>query len=591
MFAPRLHSDLTLACGGWLLLALLGCVVLVRFDIAERREVFRTEARAVHRLLGQQAAQNDAVMDLLGLLQAERDGDNRRTERLGDDLSRRYPQIVAIARRVAGQAWPVDWPGLDVAEAASAASMVSAASATSFSSSGAPSTSAMPPSAMPSGAMPSGALPHGASAGDHAPAMADFDPVTGRYSLVLAGDPVSHALRIDARRLVAQAQWPLRAAGPFEVRLLSAGLGPLMDSGPADAERPFGLTQGFVFEEAIDSASQPLTLLIRHATGPGAWPWRQLAAWVAVSAMLAATLLSVVRVRQARRQAREAARLARVARLDSLGELAAGIAHELNQPLAAVLASTQAALRVLPAATVAGAAGGAESKVGPEQDATLAAEDAALAHEALHLAASQARRASEVLNRMRRLVEPGRTDRAPGPVDLERLATAVLTLMAPELRQAQVRVRLSGRAPTAFADPVAIEQILHNLISNALQAMTRQPGLQAPPAGPADRAGDRRPMRRQIDIGLSGSGDRAMIAVRDHGPGLTPEVRARLFEPFFTTRADGLGLGLALCESLARGQGGELTVTVTEPGQGAEFVLALPRRAAGAPSTDRGPSA
>lgn len=555
----RLSSDLKLACAGWLLLALLGCVVLVRLDIAERREVFRTEARTVHRLLGQQAAQNDAVIGLLALLRGDPDAGSGRDDGWVADLSQRYPQIAALARRAAGQEWPVDWPGLDAAEALSAAAARSSSGA-------------------------DGATSAGPGIRRFTPAMAAFDPATGQYCLVLAGNPVSLALRIDAGRLAAQASWPLRARGPFEVRLLSAGHGPLMGSGAASVERPFGLTEGFVFEEVIDSTSQPLTLQIRHATGPAAWPWWLLAAWLAGSALLVATLLSLHRVRLIRRQAREAARFARVARLDSLGELAAGIAHELNQPLAAVLSSTQAALRVLP------------PLVTPGQAATIDADDAVLAHEALQLAVSQARRASGVLNRMRRLVEPGRSDRASGPIDLERLATAVLALMAADLRQAQVRTRLSGRAPTAWADPVAVEQILHNLISNAWQAMTRPEAALAAQAATAGmgRSGYRRLAVRQIDIVLSGTDARAMIAVRDHGPGLIPEVRARLFEPFFTTRRDGLGLGLALCESLARGQGGELTATMIEPGQGAEFVLALPRWTAGPsarpPRNPSGPS-
>ena len=481
---------------GWLALFLAGALLLVRLDIAERREAFRVEARTAHRLLSQQAAQNDAVLATLGLMEV----DGHAAFRSLAGLPRLYPQIVDALRRGPTERWPDAWP-----DAPTELVRAEASSATE------------PPATR------------------HA-VMTDLDPVTGHYGLVLAGERASHALRIDARRLSEASDWPLRPGAPVEVRLLAGGSQLVLQAGVGADERPFTLTEGFVFEQPIDVPSQPLTLSIRHATGPAAWPWWRLLAWGVISGLVAAMLLAMTRARQARRRAAEVARLARVSRLDSLGELAAGIAHELNQPLAAVLASTQAALRVLPG-----------------EDAA----DAALARQAMTLAAAQARRAADVLSRMRRLVEPARTDRPRRPLRLDRLIADLLSLMAPEIRRRAVTIRIVGQAGPAFADPTAVEQILHNLISNALQALDGQPG------------------DRQIDIVLSETADRLRIAIRDNGPGIAEDVLPRVFEPFFTTRPGGLGLGLALCESLARAQGGQLDVGT--PRRGAEFVLSLAR--------------
>ena len=477
---------------GWLGLFLAGALLLVRLDIAERREAFRVEARTAHRLLSQQAAQNDAVLATLSLMEA----DERSVFRSLAALPRLYPQIVDAFQRGPTEPWPDAPTELVRAEASSAAE---------------------PPATR------------------HA-VMTALDPVTGHYGLVLAGERASHALRIDARRLSEASDWPLRSGAPVEVRLLAGGSQLVLQAGVGADEQPFTLTEGFVFEQPIEVPSQPLTLSIRHATGPAAWPWWRLLAWGVISGLVAAMLLAMTRARQARRRAAEVARLARVSRLDSLGELAAGIAHELNQPLAAVLASTQAALRVLPG-----------------EDAT----DAALARQAMTLAAAQARRAADVLSRMRRLVDPARTDRPRRPLRLDRLVADLLSLMAPEIRRRAVTIRIVGQAGPAFADPTAVEQILHNLISNALQALDGQPG------------------DRQIDIVLSETADRVRIAIRDNGPGIAEDVLPRVFEPFFTTRPGGLGLGLALCESLARAQGGQLDVGTLR--RGAEFVLSLAR--------------
>ena len=109
-----------------------------------------------------------------------------------------------------------------------------------------------------------------------------------------------------------------------------------------------------------------------------------------------------------------------------------------------------------------------------------------------------------------------------------------------------------------LAEPVALEQIVHNLLMNALQALEEQP------------AGER---RLRLSVGVEAG--RGLLAVSDNGPGLSPETLPRVFEPFFSTREGGLGLGLSLSETLASGMGGALEAAPAEP-RGARFTLRLP---------------
>jgi C4-dicarboxylate-specific signal transduction histidine kinase len=237
-----------------------------------------------------------------------------------------------------------------------------------------------------------------------------------------------------------------------------------------------------------------------------------------------------------RRRAVELLRVGRVARLNALGELAAGMAHELNQPLTALLANAQAARRLL------------------DDDPPALAD----ARGAVAQAAAQARRAADVVARLRRLVEAPDAGPALQAVPLQATIHGVLDLLAPEFRRCGIRVVVQGQAPSVQADPVALEQILHNLIGNAVQALGEVP------------EGERR-----LEVTAGREGGQGFVSVRDHGAGIAAEDLPRLFEPFFTTRATGLGLGLSLCESLAQRMHGTLDARNVAP-RGAEFRLGLP---------------
>jgi C4-dicarboxylate-specific signal transduction histidine kinase len=115
---------------------------------------------------------------------------------------------------------------------------------------------------------------------------------------------------------------------------------------------------------------------------------------------------------------------------------------------------------------------------------------------------------------------------------------------------------------TVLAEPVALEQVIYNLITNALQALGQVPAAQ-----------------RQLKVELSRDAGSGVLIVSDTGPGIPDEALPRLFEPFFTTRDTGLGLGLSLCETLVQGMGGQLSAGHHDP-RGAQFRLSLPLAAA-----------
>jgi C4-dicarboxylate-specific signal transduction histidine kinase len=250
-----------------------------------------------------------------------------------------------------------------------------------------------------------------------------------------------------------------------------------------------------------------------------------------------AGLRALQRQRTARERAEELLRLGQVARLNTMGELAAGMAHEVNQPLTAVIANAQAARRLL-------------------DDEP---PDIATAREAMSQAAQQGRRAAEVVGRLRHAVERPDTAAQVRPVVLQDAVRNAFHLLEPEFARRDVAASLAGDAPVSVAaEPVALEQIVHNLLMNALQALDQVP------------AGE-----RKLVVSAQVSQAEGVLRVTDSGRGIDPAVLPRVFEPFFSTRENGLGLGLSLCETLATGMGGRLQAA-SHAGRGAEFRLTLP---------------
>jgi C4-dicarboxylate-specific signal transduction histidine kinase len=174
-------------------------------------------------------------------------------------------------------------------------------------------------------------------------------------------------------------------------------------------------------------------------------------------------------------------------------------------------------------------------------------------------AAGQARRAADVLGRLRRTVEqPGPAPSGQG-VELAQAVHSALDLLEPECRRRAVTPSVHmAQKVSVLAERVALEQIVHNLLTNALQALDLV------------AVGE-----RQLTIDIESSQGMGVLRVADSGPGIALDILPHVFEPFFTTREGGLGLGLSLCETLASGMGGKLSAQANVP-RGAVFVLALP---------------
>lgn len=225
--------------------------------------------------------------------------------------------------------------------------------------------------------------------------------------------------------------------------------------------------------------------------------------------------------------------LAHVSRLSTAGEMASSLAHEVNQPLGAISANAEAALHMLRA--------GRQEELG----------------EVLADIASQSRRASEVVRRLRTFLQKKMHERVP--VDLAQIAREALQLVRFELRDARVQaaVRVEGPPPPVLADVVQLQQVCVNLYKNACEACLG------------------RPDGGRLEIVLRKEDQRAVLEVHDDGPGLPDEVRQRLFEPYTSTKPEGMGLGLAICRSIVEAHGGRLAAVPARLG-GASFRLELP---------------
>ena len=230
-------------------------------------------------------------------------------------------------------------------------------------------------------------------------------------------------------------------------------------------------------------------------------------------------------------------RMLQVSRLATIGEMAAGVAHELNQPLTAIANYAQACDRLL-------------GRPGPDLDEIRSA---------MREIAGQAVRAGDILRRLRSLAQsqPMRRERANLNAAIE--AIRDLILADGRVHHAEVQFDLAARLPPVSIDTVQIQHAILNLVRNGLEA----------PATPGMAA-------RELIVrtGLASDGD-VEITVLDNGPGLSPEARERMFDPFFSTKTEGTGLGLAISNTVVRAHGGSLTYQTNTPG-GACFSIRLP---------------
>lgn len=245
------------------------------------------------------------------------------------------------------------------------------------------------------------------------------------------------------------------------------------------------------------------------------------------------------RAEDARRRAEEETRehlaaLAHLDRLHAAGQLATGLAHEVNQPLAAIGLQAEVAARL---------------SADPARGAALVA--------CLEEIAAQSQRAGEIVKSLRRMTAPGQS--APAAVDLNEVTRAAARVIEWEARRAgaAVTLELKEPLPAVWGDRVQLEQVVFNLLLNAVQAV-------------ADVGGT-----RAVRVETGAAADVVIVTVHDTGPGLGPDDPDRVFERFYTTKPAGMGVGLSISRAVVEAHGGKLWAA-NDPGGGAVFSFHLP---------------
>ena len=239
---------------------------------------------------------------------------------------------------------------------------------------------------------------------------------------------------------------------------------------------------------------------------------------------------------------RSQAELARVSRLTTMGELTTSIAHEINQPLAAIVASGNACRR------------------------WLEGQNLTRAKDSMERVIADADRASEVIKRVRSLASHTAPERFELNINLVVKEVLAITRGELQTRQVSLQLDLNDDIPLVSGDKVQLQQVVLNLVMNAIDAM----------ATVTDR-------RRVLSIRSQHcDGGGALVTVQDCGPGIEPENAERIFQPFFTTKPGGMGMGLSISRSILDAHGGRLWASPALP-CGSAFHFSLPRTGSGEP--------
>ena len=228
--------------------------------------------------------------------------------------------------------------------------------------------------------------------------------------------------------------------------------------------------------------------------------------------------------------------LLHVSRLSAMGQMTAAIAHELNQPLAAVLNYVNAARRVV---------------------STMTDTHAGRLSELIDKAANQTSRAGKIIRQLRDFVEKREASRADANLNLVIEETIALAAIGSADANVQLTIELQPELPAVLIDKIQMQQVVINLIRNSLEAMQQVPV-------------------RELRIKTSRGGENEVIVtISDTGPGLPPEIANRLFHPFVTTKEKGMGIGLSICRSIVEAHGGRIWAASNE-NSGATFHVTLP---------------
>jgi two-component system sensor kinase FixL len=233
--------------------------------------------------------------------------------------------------------------------------------------------------------------------------------------------------------------------------------------------------------------------------------------------------------------------LLHMSRVSDVGQMASAIAHELNQPLTAILNYVQAIRRIM----------ASEGLPLPEKVAG-----------AMDKAVVQATRASAIVQHLRGFIRKGETERSVEDLNKVVNEATALGLVGAKETGISVRVELSGEPLMVFIDKIQIQQVVFNLVRNAIEAM----GEASPP---------RNLLVSAAPAQIPDDGSIAEVSVTDSGPGLAPHVQEHLFQPFLTTKEKGMGLGLSICQSIIDGHGGRLEA-IPNAERGVTFRFSLP---------------
>jgi len=230
------------------------------------------------------------------------------------------------------------------------------------------------------------------------------------------------------------------------------------------------------------------------------------------------------------------AKLAHVGRVSSMGELATGIAHELNQPLTAILSFAQASRNMLNSETA----------------------DLDEYKSILERIASNAELAGEIIQRVRGFVK--KTEPKKSQTDLVFLINEITGLLSTKLRHNNIQLKLNmdQNSHLVFGDPIQIQQVLLNIVRNAIEAIV-----------------EHKSPTRKITISTKAINDTQVeVTIRDSGPGISKDIGDQLFEAFFSSKSEGLGVGLSICQSIIEAHGGKITVD-SKNGKGTTFKFTL----------------
>ena len=460
----------------WLAFSLAGTALIVSRAVTEADNRFFQDSSIAIRLLGQKSAQHVAMLETLGATSL-----SAPPPHMLDSLRERMPQLTGVAYWQPGVGWRGE--GAD-------------------------------PPAAPQLHTKNGAL------------TLVFEGTAAYWLISNAG----WAVCVDPSQMLQEGDWP--------ASLSSATLRLRNHTFDLLQRQASGATAAWTLrlEKHLPVQPQAFVLATTRTLTLADLPWLTIALWNALATVVVAGACGAGRLREARQRERARARIDRFGRLDTFGEMAAGLAHELSQPLTAIITHTRAAERML------------DLRAEPDD-----------IRRALQTSVGQAKRAAAILDRLRAAVTSTRADERVA-LQPDALMDTLQFLLRDELACEHIALTWHNATPRErpLAEQVATEQILYNLIANARDALSSVPCK----------------TRREIRVSGGRAAGRYRFSVIDNGPGVPADALPHLFEPFFTTRAGGLGLGLPLCETLAQRLDGALTLH-NLPSGGAEATLWL----------------